>query len=222
MARRPPASGAVLVAGLGRFGGAVARTLTDLGTEVLAVDSEGQRVQEHAAVVAHAVQLDTTNPDALRQVGAADLDRAVVAIGSDIEASILTVAALVDLGIGEIWAKAVTAAHARILERVGAHHVIRPENDMGERVAHIVRGRVIDYVEVDPDFVLAETTPPDEAVGRTLGEAGLRSRYDVTVVGVKPAGGSFTYATPETRVRPDDVLLVAGSPRAVQRFAEVR
>jgi trk system potassium uptake protein TrkA len=213
-----PTADAVLVAGLGRFGTAVARTLTALGTEVLAVDTEPRRVQELSEVVAHAAELDTTDPDALRQVGAANLARAVVGIGDDIEASILTVATLADLGVPKIWAKAVSAPHARILERIGAHHVVRPEHDMGERVANIVRGRLIDYVEIDEDFVLAETAAPREACGRTLEEAGLRNRYDVTVVGVKHPAGSYSYATPESLVDVGDALLVAGHPRAVRRF----
>lgn len=213
-------SDTVLVAGLGRFGTAVARTLAGLGTEVLAVDRDPRTVQDLAHVVAHAAELDTTDPDALRQVGAADVGRAVVGIGTDIEASILTVAALADLRVPEVWAKAVTAAHARILERVGAHHVVRPEHDSGERVANIVRGRLIDYVEIEEDFVLAETAAPRTALDRPLGETGLRRRYDVTVVGVKPQGGSYAPATPETVVRPGDALLVAGHPRAVRRFTQ--
>jgi trk system potassium uptake protein TrkA len=215
-----PTADAVLVAGLGRFGTAVARTLTALGTDVLAIDAEPRRVQELSEVVARAAELDTTDPDALRQVGAADLARAVVGIGDDMEASILTVAALADLGVPEIWAKAVSAAHARILERIGAHHVVRPEHDMGERVANIVRGRLIDYVEIDEDFVLAETAAPPEARGHTLREAGLRTRYDVTVVGVKHPAGSYSYATPDTLVDAGDALLVAGHPRAVRCFTE--
>ena len=214
------AADAVLVAGLGRFGSAVARTLTALGTDVLAVDAEARRVQEIGDVVAHAAELDTTDPDALRQVGAADLARAVVGIGDDIEASILTVAALTDLGVPEIWAKAVSAAHARILQRIGAHHVVRPEHDMGERVANIVRGRILDYVEIDEDFVLVETGAPREALGRTLRQAALRSRYDVTVVGVKAPQGSYSYATPDTLVEPGDTLLVAGHPIALRRFTD--
>ena len=215
-----PGADAVLVAGLGRFGSAVARTLTALGTDVLAVDAEPRRVQEIGDVVAHAAELDATDPDALRQVGAADLARAVVGIGDDMEASILTVAALADLGVPEIWAKAVSAAHARILERIGAHHVVRPEHDMGERVANIVRGRLLDYVEIDEDFVLVETGAPREAFGRTLRQASLRSRYDVTVVGVKPPAGSYSYATPETVVDSGDTLLIAGHPRALRRFTD--
>lgn len=216
--RRP--TEAVLVAGLGRFGSSVATSLADLGTDVLAVDSSPRRVQEFAHLVAHAAELDATDPEALRQVGVADLPRAVVGMGDDMEASILTVAALADLGVREVWAKAVTTAHARILERVGAHHVVRPEYDMGERVANIIRGRLLDYVEIDEDFVLVETAPPPEAVGRSLGEVGLRRRYDVTVVGVKPRGGSFSYATQETVVQAGDVLLVAGHPTAVRRLTD--
>jgi trk system potassium uptake protein TrkA len=177
-----PAGDAVLVASLGRFGTAVARTLTALGTDVLAVDAEPRRVQELGEVVAHAAELDTTDPDALRQVGAADLARAVVGIGDDMEASILTVAALADLGVPEVWAKAMSAAHVRILERVGAHHVVRPEHDMGERVANIVRGRLIDYVEIDEDFVLAETAPPRQEI------VSLVVEVEVAVPHLSPAG----------------------------------
>jgi trk system potassium uptake protein TrkA len=209
----------VLVVGLGRFGGAVARTLTRLGSEVLAIDRDPRLVQEFANRITHAVEADSTDPEALDQLGVKDFQHAVVAIGSDLEASILTVAALVDIGIPQIWAKAVTAAHGRILERVGAHVVVFPERDMGERIGHRVTGKMIDYIELDEGFALVETNPPRELVGKTLEEYGVRAKHKVTVVCIRPAGGTFTYATPDTRIGADDVLVVAGETKAAERFA---
>ena len=120
-----------------------------------------------------------------------------------------------------IWAKAVTSAHGAILERVGAYRVVSPEREMGERVAHTLVGRTIDYVEIDEDFVLIETTAPREIEGKTLMDAGLRKRYEVTVVAVKPAGGAFTYATPETVVRDGDLMVVAGRRERAEAFADL-
>lgn len=210
----------VLVAGLGRFGTAVAETLVGLGHEVLAIDSSARIVQQHADVLTHVVEGDATNVDVLRQLGVGDLAYAVVGMGDNIESSILTVAALVDIGVPSIWAKAITSAHGRILERVGAHHVVFPEHDMGRRVARMVTGRMVDWVQLDEGFAFAETRPPRDVVGRTLAEAHVRARWGVTVVSFRPAGGSWTYATPETTVGPADMLVVAGETAAVQRFAE--
>jgi trk system potassium uptake protein len=220
LARRKASEG-ILVAGLGRFGRALASTLAELGEEVLALDQDPKTVQELSGRITRAVQADSTDVEALRQLGVQDLSRAVVAIGTDVEASILTTAALVDLGVESIWAKAVTGAHARILRRVGAHHVVLPEHDAGVRVAHVVAGRMMDYLELDPGFVLAETTPPEIIVGRPLSESRVRARFGVTVVCIKPAGRSFTYATPETVVSALDVLVIAGEVDAVEAFAKL-
>lgn len=210
-----------LVIGLGRFGRALASTLTRLGNEVLGVDASARVVQACADDLTHVVQADATDIEALRQVGAGDFGRAAVAIGTDIEASILATYALVDLGVPRIWAKAVTAEHGAILERVGAHRVVFPEIQMGERVAHTMVGRTIDYVELDDDFVLIETTAPRDVAGRTLRDARLRSRYEVTVVAVKPPGGAFTYATPETAVSAGDLMVVAGRRDRAEAFASL-
>lgn len=218
--RRKVAEG-ILVVGLGRFGSALARKLTDLGEEVLAVDRDPRVVQTLSGQITHAVEADSTDIEALRQLGVQELSRAVVAIGTDIEASILTTAVLADLEIGRIWAKAVTDSHARILRRVGAHDVVAPEHDAGVRVAHVVAGRMVDFLELDRGFVLAETIPPDAIVGRPLGESGVRARYGVTVVCIKPAGRAFTYATPETVPGPLDLLVVAGDAEAVESFAKL-
>jgi trk system potassium uptake protein TrkA len=177
-------------------------------------------VQELSAELTHVVQADTTDEEAMRELGAADFETAIVAIGTNIEASILTTSVLVDLGVPKIVAKAVTRPHGTILERVGAHRVVFPERDMGVRVAHTVTGRTIDFIQLDPGFALVETTPPKEIVGKTLAGAEVRRRYGVTVVCIKPAGGAFTYATPETIVREDDILVVAGETHHAQAFSE--
>ncbi len=210
---------AVLVVGLGRFGSAIAETLVRLGHDVLAVDSDPARVQEWADRLTHVVQADTTNPEALRQIGAQDFDIAVVAIGTGLEASILTTAALVDLGIRRVWAKALTKSHASILERVGAEHVVFPERDAGNRTAHLLTERLLEFLEFEDQFAIVKMWSPPEAHGRTLGESGLRTKYGVTVVGVKRKGEDFTYAQPDTRVEKDDLLIVAGRTEAVERFA---
>jgi trk system potassium uptake protein TrkA len=157
----------------------------------------------------------------MKQLGAADFGTAVVAIGTDVQASILATYVLVDLKIPRIWAKAITAEHGAILERVGAHRVIFPERDMGVRVAHTMVGHTIDYIELDENFVLVETTAPEEMVGKTLKDAAVRSRHDVTVVCVKRPGGPFTYATPETVVHDGDLVVVAGESRQAEAFASL-
>jgi trk system potassium uptake protein len=211
----------VLVVGLGRFGTALATTLMDLGHEVLGVDSDAENVQRNADVLTHVVEADATDEDVMQQLGAGEFGRAVVGIGTDLEASILTTSLLAGLQVPDIWAKAITVAHGRILERVGAHHVVFPEHDMGRRVAHLVTGRMLEFVPLDEGFALVELKPPKQVVGRSLGDAQVRSRYGVTVVCIKPEGGSFTYATQETVPGPDDVLVVAGETDRVQGFAQL-
>ena len=209
--------------GLGRFGSALAEELVGLGYDVLGLDTNPTLVQRFSGRITQVVEADSTNLAAMEQLGAGDFSRAVVAIGSDIEASILTTAVLVDLEVTDIWAKAITQSHGRILERVGAQHVVFPEHDMGQRVAHMVTGRMLDYMELDESFVLVETRAPKELLGQTLGEAfggaGVRAKYGVTVVCVKPAGESFTYATADTIVEEEDILLVAGSKHEAEEFA---
>jgi trk system potassium uptake protein len=209
----------VAVIGLGRFGGQVAASLVRLGHEVLGIDEDMKIVQRWSERLTHVVQADSTDESALRQLGVSDLKRAVVGIGTDIEASVLTVLALTELGVGEIWAKAITAKHGKILAAVGAHHVIYPEAAMGERVAHLLTSTMLDFIEFDDGFAIAKTRTPVEADGKSLAEAALRSRYGVTVVGVKRTGEDFTYAQPDTVIQVGDLLIVAGRTKLVERFA---
>ncbi len=209
----------ILVLGLGRFGGAIAETLVELGHEVLAVDSDQKIVQSYSGRLTHVIEADTTDEEALRQIGAADFDCAVVAIGTHIEASILTTSVLVDLGVETIWAKAISMPHARILERVGATRVVLPEHEMGERVAHLVAGRALNYIEFEDGFALVETKPPRQYVGKKLGEAGIRKAHGVTVVCIKRRGEDFSYATADTVIGADDLLIVAGKTHQAEAFA---
>jgi len=211
----------VVVVGLGRFGGAVAESLLHLGHEVMGVDSDGVLVQKWADHLTHVAQADSTDEAALRQLGIDGFRRAVVGIGTDVEASVLTVLTLVEIGVSDVWAKADTRKHGQILHRVGAHHVVYPETAMGERVAHMVTGKMIDFMEFDDGFAIARTKAPAAAVGKTLAECGLRSRYGVTVVGVKRPGEDFTYARPETDVERRDELIVSGPTRLVEKFCSI-
>lgn len=211
----------VAVLGLGRFGGAVAAELVRIGYEVLGVDRVEAAVQEYAARLTHVVQSDITSADALRQLGVGNVGHAVVAVGSDLEASILATSALEEIGVGSIWAKAVSKRHGRILERVGAHHVVYPEHDMGHQVAHMIGGRILDWFQLDEHFAIVETAVPTDLVDRTLGAAGVRERYGVTIVCVKPPGGAFTYATPDTLLAKGSLLVVAGETDAAEAFARL-
>jgi len=209
----------VLVIGLGRFGAATAGQLDRLGRDVLVVDTSDALVQKWSERVTHAVQADARNIDALRQIGAEDFSIAVCATGSSVEASVLIVANLVDLNIPQIWAKAISTSHGKILERIGANHVIYPEAEAGERVAHLVSGRMLDFIEFDDDFALVKMYPPKPIRGLNLVDSGVRSKHRVTVVGVKSPGKPFTYATAETVVSNHDLIIVSGTEGDIEKFA---
>ncbi len=210
---------AVLVVGLGRFGSALAEVLERGGHEVLAVDGDPALVQEWSGRLTHVVQADATSEAAMRQVGAQEFSTAVVAIGTHIEASLLSASVLVDLRVRDVWAKAITAAHGKILERIGVQHVVYPERDAGQRAAHLITGALIDFIEFDDGFAIVKMRAPVEMHDRTLAQAGLRSRYGVTIVGVKRPGQDFTYAQADTVVCAGDLLIVSGKTERVERFA---
>ena len=151
----------VVVIGLGRFGSALALELMATGVEVLGIDGNEEIVQAHNGLLTHVVRADATKEETLRQLSVPDFDRVVVAIGTDIQASILTASLLLRLGIPSVWAKAVSDPHGVILEQLGVHHIIYPEKDMGKRVAHLVRGAMDDYIDIGEDFALVKTTPPE-------------------------------------------------------------
>ena len=210
----------VLVIGLGRFGASIALTLEKLGTQVLAIDTDEELVQKYSGQLTHVVRADATQSEVLDQVGAEDFSIAVVGMGTTIEASVLIAANLVDFGKPVIWAKAISAAHGRILQRIGCHHVVYPEADAGKRVAHLVNGRLMDFIEFDDDFAIVKMRPPHEVQGMTLAASDIRQRHGVTVVGVKSPGKDFTYAVPETMVAAHDLLIVSGRTALIEKFSQ--
>lgn len=209
----------VVVIGLGRFGGAVAQSLMRLGHDVMGLDRDEEPVQAWADRLTHAVQADATNVQVLRQLGVADFNHAIVGIGTDLACSLMTVMALSELGIEDIWVKALTPEHGQIAQRIGAHHVVYPEADMGERVAHLITGRMMDYIEFDDGFAIAKIRAPAATHKKSLAESTVRERFGVTVVGVKRAHEDFQHATPSTVVLPGDLLIVSGPTKKVERFA---
>ena len=219
MAERPAHNAPVLVIGLGRFGAATAQQLVRQGREVLAIERDPQLVQKFSSTLTHVVEADATNVDALRQLGAQEFSSAVVGVGTSIESSVLITANLVDLGIDHLWVKAITPSHGKILKRIGANHVIYPEADAGQRAAHLVGGRMLDFIEFDDGFAIVKMYPPKETQGFTLAESSVRSKYGVTVVGVKSPGEDFTYARADTKVSGRDMLIVSGHVDLLERFA---
>ena len=214
-------SSGVLVVGLGRFGSATARSLMHMGREVMAIEKNPELVQEWSAKLTHVVEADATHIEALRQLGAGEFGTAVVGIGSSIEASVLTTANLIDLGVEQIWAKAISDAHGKILRRIGAEHVLYPETEAVDRVAHLMNTRMIDYIDFDDGhFAVVKMRPPESVKEKTLSEARIRDRFGVTVVGIKAPGKEFTYADMDTRIGRQDVLIVAGHVDRLGAFAK--
>lgn len=208
-----------MVIGLGRFGSAVATTLIRMGHEVLGVDHDANRVQEAAERLTSVIQTDCTSPEALRQIGISDFKTVVIAIGNDIEASVLTALSVIEAEVPTIWAKATNERHGKILKGIGVKNVVYPEARMGQMVAHILTGKMMDFVELDDGFALVKTRAPADQIGRTLEEAQLQQRHGVTVVGIKRQGEPFIYAQPTSKLQTDDLLIVIGETRMVERFA---
>ena len=208
-----------LVIGLGRFGTAVAATLDRLGREVLAVEHNPNTVRQWSGRIP-LIEADATDMEALEQLGATEFGTAVVGVASSLEASVLITSNLVELGIGQIWAKAISATHGRILHRIGANHVVYPEYDAGQRAAHLVSGRMLDYIEMEKNgFSIIKMRTPHELHGFTIGQSKVRSRYGVTIIGLMSPGEHFEYATPQTMVGAEDILVVGGDANLLEHFA---
>lgn len=215
----PTSDRSVAVIGLGRFGQSLALELMDEGAEVLGIDAREDIVQSLNGRLTHVVHADATNEAVLRQLAIPEFDRVVIAIGSDIQASILVTSLLLRFDIRKIWAKAVSDPHGLILEQLGIQHVIYPEKDMGRRVAHIVLGTMQDFIEIDTDFAMVKTALSPELAGSRLGDSGIRRRYGVTVTSVKPAGGTWQSATQDTVLQEGDTILVTGPTKQAETFS---
>lgn len=220
--KRKLAGDAVLVIGLGRFGAAVAHELVRQRVEVLAVDADLELVQKWADELTHVVQADGTDEQVLRELGVGDFGCAVVGVGSNIEASVIATLILAQAGVPEIWAKAQSTKHGNILERVGATNVVYPERQTGQRVAHMVAGAMKEWMEFDDGYAIARTTAPRDTWGKPLSESAPRSRFGVTVIGVKRRGQDFVNAVPTTVVEEGDELVLSGATDKVEEFCRQR
>lgn len=209
----------VVVIGLGRFGGSVSQSLMRMGHDVMGIDKNPDLVQVWADRLTHAVQADSTNEAVMLQLGVADFAHAIVGIGSDLASSLMTLMVLTELGIKDIWVKAMTQEHGQIAQRIGAHHVVYPEADMGARVAHLITGRLMDFIEFEDGFAIAKISAPALTHNLRLSDSHVREKYGVTVVGVKRANEDFQHATPDTKILPADLLIVSGPTRKIELFA---
>ena len=216
------------VIGLGRFGSAMAMTLTELGHDVIGVDAAESRVQQLADVITHSLQIEATDEKALRAAGIQDVDVAVVSIGENIESSLLVVMQLRELGVLTIVAKAVTPLHGRILEKLGVSRVIFPEREMAIRIAQVlVMPNVIDYIELSRDFSIVEIPAPEAFVGRTLKQLELRPRLGLTLIAIKrQSDGTDAIATniapaADETIQAGDVLALLGSNERLNQLDQL-
>jgi trk system potassium uptake protein TrkA len=161
-----------------------------------------------------------TDPVATRQIDLESFDTAVVSIGADVEASVLVAGNLLDAGINNVWAKATTEQHARILKRIGVTNIVNPEADAGNRVGHLVSSQLIDYIQIDEDFVIAKMSAPREVQGFKLSQSQIRSKYGVTVLGTKTPGEEIESATADTKILEGDTIVVGGAPELIEEFAK--
>ena len=184
------------------------------------MDRDRTLVEKHADAFTHTVEADATDIDALRQLGAGDYGSAVVGVGTSIESSVLIAANLVDLGVAQVWAKAINPTHGKILSRIGCHHVVYPEHDAGVRAAHLVSGQMVDFIKFDDDFAIVKMHPPKALQGKTIDQSQPRKRHHVNVVGVKSPGKEFVYAQPDTLVSSGDTVVVSGDVAHLEWFAD--
>lgn len=208
----------VAVIGLGRFGTALALELMEHGTEVLGIDGDEAVVQALNGRLTAVVTGDATRPELIEQLGLAEFDRVVVAIGTDVTANILTTSQLLRVGVKEVWAKALDEQHGLILQQLGVHHVVRPEADMGRRVAHMVRGALEDFVEIEPGYAAVRLEVPADLTTVPLRELGLQTKHGIGIGALK-RDGAWILVNPESRFEPGDTLLVHGVTGKVEAFA---
>lgn len=216
------------VIGLGRFGTSLARTLWKLGQEVLAIDTDEERLKYISEEVTHTIQADSTDKNVLKSIGISNFDVVVVAIGQmNIQATIFTTMLLKELGVKYVVAKALNKIEGRVLERVGADRVVFPEREMGKRVAHeLVASKtcnnVIDYIELPEGFRITETLAIKDMIGKSLGELNIRINYNVNVILIKRASGEVLFSPgPDDVINVNDILVVAGEQDAVKRFDQI-
>ncbi len=210
-----------VIIGLGRFGSSLGQELIKLGYEVLGVDRDEEKVQELSHILTHAVVADATEEEVLRSIGARNFDCGVVAIGDDIQASILATILLKDLGVKKVVAKAVSDLHGRVLERVGVDRIIYPERDMGIRVAHqLVSPNLLDYIELSKQYTIAELAVPQCLSGKSLDDVNPRGRFGCSIVAINKPKGIIIAPVAKDVLSTNDVMVVIGTNQQIEQFQE--
>ncbi len=211
------------IIGLGRFGGSICRTLVESGKEVLAIDSSEDRVNEYMNIATHAVVGNAQDEMTLRSLGIRNFDHVIVAIGEDIQASILVTLMIKEMGVPNVVAKAQNEYHARVLEKIGADRVVHPERDMGVRIAHnLVSKNILEFIELSDEFSLAEIKVANpKFFNKSLLELNFRQRFGLTVVAIRRVGGDVVVSPAANEiVRENDNLLVIGDTDEVDILDE--
>lgn len=209
------------VLGLGRFGLSVAKTLSDNGFDVLAVDKNPEFVQIASEFVTHAVKADVTDEHSMRALGIGNLDVVIVAIGSSLEASVMATVIAKDLGNKYVISKAQDDQQKRILERIGADRVIFPEREMGVRIANsLMYGNFVEFIELSEEFVIAEIEPLAEWDGKTLAQSGIRNKFGFNIVAIRRHGKVKVVPEASQIINKDDILVVIGENAQIQRFLQ--
>ncbi|MCC2685172.1 MAG: TrkA-N domain protein [Paenibacillaceae bacterium] len=207
------------VIGLGRFGSSLANELIALGYEVLGIDRDQEAVDELQDTLTHAVAADATDETVLRSLGIRNLDCVVVAIGDDIQASIMTAILLKDMGVKMVVAKALSAMHGKVLNKIGVDRVIYPERDMGVRVAHqLVSPNLLDYIELSQQYTIAELSVPKKLSGQSLRQLNTRAKYGCSIVAINKRAGMIIAPTADDSVEESDIMVVIGTNQQVDDF----
>ncbi|QKS71583.1 TrkA family potassium uptake protein [Paenalkalicoccus suaedae] len=209
------------VIGLGRFGGSICRELAEQGMEVLAMDLNEDKVNEFAQVATHAVMADSTDENTLKSLGIRNFDHVIVAIGDDIQSSILTTLMLVELGVPHITVKAQNDYHEKVLNKIGAHKVVHPERDMGIRIAHnVVSKNVLDYLELSDEYSIVELIVGRNIHKKTLIELDIRARYGCNIMAVKREEKIDVSPMADAELVEGDILIVIGADKDINRMEQ--
>lgn len=212
-----------IVLGLGRFGQSVAKTLYDMGHEVLAIDENEALIQSISEDITYALAGNVADENVLRSVGAKNFDVAVVATGKNLESSIVVTQMLKEMGVKYILAKAQNELHARVLSKLGADRVVFPEQDMGVRVAHnLVSSNIIDFIELSPDYTIIEISLPKNWEGKTLKELNVREKYGINIIAIKSGQKINVSPNAEHKFDSNDILVVIGSKEDIDKMTEGR
>jgi trk system potassium uptake protein len=208
-----------VVIGLGRFGGSIVRSLADQGMEVMAIDMDEDKVNEFSSTASHAVVGDSTDESVLKSLGIRNFDHVIVAIGDNIQSSILTTIMLKEIGVKKITVKAQNDYHEKVLRKIGANQVVHPERDMGRRIAHnIVSNNVLDYLELSDEHSIVELVANEKLSGNSLIDLDIRAKYGINIVAIKRDRDIIVSPQAEEEIQEGDILIVIGADTDINRF----